>query len=76
MNINLRNLPEDVRESAIHMANAECEELVGWRGITEPDPEDPTRRYVIVRYMIITNKGYYESTPDGVFVRSAVLHSF
>lgn len=72
--INLRNLPEDVRESAYTMANAEKETLVGWKAITEPT-SDP-RQVRPVRYMVVTNKGYYECTPDGVFVRAAVLHSF
>lgn len=82
MIINLRHLPATVRKSAESMAKIEHEVLHGWRAITETQEVRNKfdgltyLRAVPVRYQVVTDKGIYEFTPDGLCVRASVLHSF
>ena len=75
MHIDLTLLPEPVRESAYMLANAEGEVLHGWKAITKQVSDNPSLVQP-VRYLIVTDKGLYESLPNGVFVRASVLHKF
>jgi hypothetical protein len=67
------DIPKEVVESATELARNEGEMLVGFKPITETDPMD-SGRWIAKLWMVITNKGYYEFTPDGICVRGAVLH--
>ena len=69
----LSDIPADVVASARLMARNDDETLVGYRAITEPDGP---HRVKPVRWMVITDRGYYEVDPDGTFQRAAVLHHF
>lgn len=69
----LADIPANVVETAHLIAEGEGETLVGYRAITGPDGPG---RVKPIRWMVVTNKGYYEVDLNGDCQRAAVLHNF
>lgn len=72
----MSELPDEVYSSAQAIAEENNETLVGWKPIRADEPIGGGNIYPIVSWMVITNKGYYEVTFQGLCVRAAVLYPF